>query len=198
MSWAFETSVDAAQWLKQRAEQDSTARASRTLLLGPDGFDAYLRVLALPDPTSVGQTEAEIADDVIESFPADVELVGKCIEALTGHTGTPDDLYFLLWDGWPYSPSLPSTVRITIGPSRRFALARGTYPGWRSRTDADAQGGYPPGFVWPVDRSWCVAYDVDSHFAGVGGTQDAIDAVQSHACQAVPWVTTDGVPTLYA
>ncbi len=198
MTWVFETSADAARWLVERADLDSSAGAARTLLLGPDGFDAYVRILGLPDPTRAGLAEAEIAEDILEAFPADVELVGKCIEALRDHTGTPDELYFLLWDGWPYSASLPSTGRITVGPSRRFALARGTYSGWRDWVDTDAQGGYPPGFVWPADRSWCVAYDVDSHFAGVGGTEDAVAEVRAQAFAAVAWASTDAVPALYA
>jgi len=27
-----------------------------------------------------------------------------------------------------------------------------------------------PAFVWPADQAWCVARDVDPHWAGIGGT----------------------------
>jgi len=31
-----------------------------------------------------------------------------------------------------------------------------------------------PAFVWPADHAWCVARDVDPHWAGVGATADLI------------------------
>jgi len=32
-----------------------------------------------------------------------------------------------------------------------------------------------PAFIWPADRSWCVADDVDPHWAGIGADRSAID-----------------------
>lgn len=32
-----------------------------------------------------------------------------------------------------------------------------------------------PAFVWPADRAWCVAADVDPHWAGIGADTAAID-----------------------
>jgi hypothetical protein len=29
--------------------------------------------------------------------------------------------------------------------------------------------------VWPADRTWCVAKDVDPHWAGIGADDDAIE-----------------------
>lgn len=34
-----------------------------------------------------------------------------------------------------------------------------------------------PAFVWPADRRWCFASDVDPHWAGVGGEDAAVDAL---------------------
>lgn len=28
-----------------------------------------------------------------------------------------------------------------------------------------------PAFLWPQDRSWCIASDVDSHWVGIGATE---------------------------
>jgi hypothetical protein len=36
-----------------------------------------------------------------------------------------------------------------------------------------SQGG-TPAFVWPADRSWCVAADIDPHWAGVGASEPVI------------------------
>ena len=41
-----------------------------------------------------------------------------------------------------------------------------TAAGWPDGTRLDAA---EPAFVWPADRAWCVAKDVDPHWAGIGG-----------------------------
>ena len=32
-----------------------------------------------------------------------------------------------------------------------------------------------PAFVWPADQSWCIANDVDPHWAGIGADTSAIE-----------------------
>ena len=32
-----------------------------------------------------------------------------------------------------------------------------------------------PAFIWPGDRTWCLANDVDPHWAGIGADSAAID-----------------------
>ena len=38
----------------------------------------------------------------------------------------------------------------------------------------------PPAFIWPADRSWCVALDVDPHYAGIGARSEAIARLVAH------------------
>jgi hypothetical protein len=33
----------------------------------------------------------------------------------------------------------------------------------------------PPAFMWPADHAWCIACDVDSHWAGIGAASTALD-----------------------
>jgi len=33
----------------------------------------------------------------------------------------------------------------------------------------------PPAFIWPADHAWCIANDVDPHWAGIGASVAAID-----------------------
>jgi hypothetical protein len=33
----------------------------------------------------------------------------------------------------------------------------------------------PPAFMWPADHAWCIASDVDPHWAGIGAATAAID-----------------------
>ncbi|HEY6933071.1 MAG TPA: hypothetical protein VI452_06695 [Marmoricola sp.] len=69
----------------------------------------------------------------------------------------------------------PEPVKVVV-PHRAYWLFRGPladvgrwraahgWPGEPRLSDAE------PAFVWPADHAWCVAKDVDPHWAGIGGT----------------------------
>ncbi|WP_370187483.1 hypothetical protein [Aeromicrobium sp.] len=162
--------VREAAWLVPAGTADTDA----TLWLGPTGFEAYARVLQLPDPAYDRQPEAELADEVLDGAPSDVELVTGIVDVLGSSS---DDHRFLLWDGYPYRPALPATPRFDLVGLRQYVLARGSVGDW-ARWVADAVEphgrAFPPAFAWPADRTWCVAFDVDAHFAGVGASEEAI------------------------
>ena len=42
--------------------------------------------------------------------------------------------------------------------------------------------GYEPAFVWPADHAWCVANDVDPHWAGIGGGAPLIELLVADPC----------------
>ena len=48
-----------------------------------------------------------------------------------------------------------------------------------------------PAFVWPADHAWCLAADVDPHWAGIGGSDELIDALlrisDLDIVEADPW-----------
>lgn len=65
-------------------------------------------------------------------------------------------------------------------PNRDYRLFGGALADWadwgpdaqfspRGAPDAD------PAFIWPADRTWCVANDVDPDFAVIGGPAEAIE-----------------------
>lgn len=69
------------------------------------------------------------------------------------------------------SPSIPKVVV----PQRAYWLFRGpladigrwdTAQEWPGQWRLDQA---VPAFVWPADHAWCVARDVDPHWAGIGG-----------------------------
>ncbi len=77
------------------------------------------------------------------------------------------------------SPSPPDPPKVVV-PHRAYWLFRGsladvgtwdTAAEWPGRYRLD---GAEPAFIWPADRAWCVARDVDPHWAGIGGTQSLI------------------------
>ena len=65
-------------------------------------------------------------------------------------------------------------------PARAYHLLHGTLADFDARQTSGAQSGPPgvevpdPAFIWPADRAWCVANDVDPHYAGIGGSAAAI------------------------
>lgn len=76
-------------------------------------------------------------------------------------------------------PSSPDAPKVVI-PNRAYFLFHGTVSelgDWEAaRTRPDQHQGMPdPAFIWPADHAWCVANDVDPHWAGIGADTAAID-----------------------
>lgn len=149
--------------------------------LGPAGYQAYARILFIPDPVASGQAEADVR--LPDNHPSDIWQARRAIHKLAQFTSTPQDCYFCLWEGYSDVP-LPREVEcgpLVVLPHRRYALLHGALSDI-DRWEEDFGGGSPippPALVWPADRSWCFASDVDPHWAGVGGTQEAINTLSN-------------------
>ena len=143
------------------------------------GWLPGLRACAIiPDPTYQGQQEWE-AD--LDASPGETEQWRALLQLLATETSDPSDCYFGLWEGWPLPESarrwptfgVPRSARIA---ARSFFLFRGRFRGcvWGEPAKAGVWGlpefslGGTPAFVWPSDHAWCVAADVDPHWAGEG------------------------------
>ncbi|SDS93969.1 hypothetical protein [Actinoplanes derwentensis] len=157
--------MSAADWLVQ-----SAAEAHQLITMGPDGFAAYARLRYVPDPVSAGQDEADV--DVPDDHPDDLSQARRALRVLAAFTGTPDDCYFALWDGYH---ELPPGPLLTDLPYRHFALFRG--PLRAIDEFGDSLPGEPPAIVWPADQSWCFTSDVDPHWAGIGAGPAAVRAL---------------------
>jgi hypothetical protein len=82
------------------------------------------------------------------------------------------------------APAFPSTVlsgpKLVI-PNRAYFLFRGAVSEFGDWAAAELWPGQPrpgmpnPAFIWPADHAWCVADDVDPHWAGIGADIRAID-----------------------
>lgn len=165
--------LTAARWIEQRPE-DWQRLAGR----GPVCFDRYSRLRILPDPAFPGQRETDVhlGPDALD----DTDQMGIVLAALAPYTETPEDCYFLLWEGWPSFHSEGAFPRVAI-PDRGYYLFHGSladFPDWNAQVEAllDDSEAPTPSFVWPADRSWCVTCDVDPHFATIGGSAEAIAA----------------------
>ncbi|GIE89658.1 hypothetical protein SAMN06264365_118138 [Actinoplanes regularis] len=68
-----------------------------------------------------------------------------------------------------------------VVPHRSYFLFRGRLADIGDWDAAEMWPGQPrldmpdPAFVWPADHAWCVANDVDPHWAGIGADLSAID-----------------------
>ena len=164
---------------------------------GPPDFPAYARLRFIPDPTKPGQTEADA--NVAEDHPSDAEQTQRAFEHLRRFTATPEDCYFCVWEGYPdlnFPPSVLHGPMVTI-PHRRYFLLHGSLGSW---DEAVRGGGYhfPPAFAWPADHSWCLARDVDPHWAGIGAEQAALDSLlKAPELDVAPAQPAEPQPTYY-
>ncbi|MHB1572248.1 MAG: hypothetical protein ACYC0H_24000, partial [Solirubrobacteraceae bacterium] len=159
---------------------------ARLVTFGPSGFATYARVRFIPDPTYEGQREVE-AD--LGGSRGEVEQWRALLQLLANETSDPSDCYLGLWEGWPLQESarrwptfgVPRGVRF---PARSFFLFHGALSDaeiWGPPAAAGIWGqpefanGGTPAFVWPSDHAWCVAADVDPHWAGIGATAPTIE-----------------------
>lgn len=140
---------------------------------GPSGFQAYGRLRYLPDPQFQGQAETEV--DLSAGHPSDLDAARRALLHLAAFTNTPNECYFCVWDGITSTPEDGPSVAI---PNRRYLLFAGALDEIRQwEQTGPSNSGVPPAFVWPADRRWCFASDIDPHWAGIGAERAAIDTL---------------------
>lgn len=181
MSLGICSDLSPASWLVT-----SDVPWDRLVTFGPAGFPAYARVRFIPDPTHRRQREWE-AD--LDASPSETEQWRALLQILARETSDPSDCYFGLWEGWPLSESVrrwptfgvPRSAQIA---ARSYFLFRGALSEaeiWGEPAAAGIWGlpefsqGGTPAFVWPSDHAWCVAADIDPHWAGIGATVPTIE-----------------------
>ena len=98
---------------------------------------------------------------------------------------------------WRSMPQLPKVMV----PNRAYWLFRGpladvgTWDTAQDRPDQCRLDEAEPAFVWPADHAWCVARDVDPHWAGIGGTTTLISRLMADPrLDAVPADPTEVQP----
>jgi hypothetical protein len=143
--------ADPAQWLL-RAGVDW----QDLVRYGPPGFEVYVRI-AFP------QDSGADAGHPPGEAPADV--VRAALATLGAYTATPSKGYAAIWEGWTSGTPAPHAPRVEI-THRAMLLFTGPVDALR---DAPALAWYGPAagiaqephLVWPEDRAWCLACEVD-------------------------------------
>ncbi|WP_432846603.1 hypothetical protein ACQPXB_38600 [Amycolatopsis sp. CA-161197] len=168
MAFEYLADTSVAEWLARTGTPDE-----QLILFGPAGYEAYARLRFIPDPERPGQQEADVR--LPEDHQSDIQQARRALHELSRLTETPDECYFCVWEG--YSDVTPQGETLLALPCRRYWLLRGTVNDLDDWETELGTGGpiAPPAFVWPADRSWCFASDVDPHWAGIGATSQAIE-----------------------
>lgn len=175
--------AEAARWLLR-----SDVGWADLVTFGPPGFEVYVRI-SLAAGSDV-ETSAG-------GRPADA--VRLALQTLAAYTSTPVKGYAAIWEGWGGGPTAPQAPRVEI-PNRAMLLFTGRVEALR---DAPALAWYgsaegcaqEPHLVWPEDRAWCLACEVDEEVEfSVGCSGDASQALARALPDAVRTVRY-GEPT---
>lgn len=138
-------STEAANWLLA-----SDADWWDLVRYGPPGFDTYVRIAINPDPHG---TEHE----------GEARGLRLALGVLARYTSTPVVAYAAIWEGWTSLLPIPTAPRVHI-PNREMLLFTGPVDVMRDAPGlawGDAETYQEPHLVWPKDRRWCVAFEVD-------------------------------------
>jgi hypothetical protein len=79
-----------------------------------------------------------------------------------------------------FPPSVLRGPKVVV-PNRSYYLFRGAVSDFGDWGAAEMWPGKPrlhmpdPAFIWPADHAWCIANDVDPHWAGIGADVSVID-----------------------
>jgi hypothetical protein len=131
------------------------------------------------------------------------EVLGPLAEHLIRATADADDVWLCLWEGWGWLHGSPAVSHFgsndLIPPAlghELMAMPRVRLP-WRDYllfrgplSELARWGHYPmpsqhpdwfltqsPSLIWPHDRNWCVATEIDHESTFVGGPETLIEAL---------------------
>lgn len=137
---------------------------------GPPGYDVYVRIALTLDPEGVDGTSGEVID-----------AVRAALATLARYTTTPASGYAAVWEGWVSDD--PPAAPVVVIPHRTMLLFAGPVEALRDAPDLAWYGekadvAQEPHIVWPEDRAWCLACEVDEELEfTVGCSADAFQAL---------------------
>jgi hypothetical protein len=156
------SSAEAAQWLL-----GSAVDWWDLVRYGPPVFDVYVRIAFDPGPEGLERA-------------GDDPGLRLALAVLATHTAARTG-YAAIWEGWSGVLPPPSAPRVHI-PNRTMLLFTGPVEVLRDAPGlawpGHGQTYQAPHLVWPEDRAWCLACEVDEEIEfTVGCTDDAAGAL---------------------
>jgi len=210
MALRFEPDLSHAAWIA-----GSDIDWVQLCCFGPDGFESTVRLFH-------GDRDG-LPDDDLESCEGDLSepQLRALVEVLVRHTGTPGDCFFALWDGFgdlygspsswtlsssgggaaappAFSPEVLDGPRLRI-PARDYLLFRGALVDAGDWGAAEMWPGVPhrinsPNLMWPADRAWFVATEIDQPWTAVSGSAALIGDVVASGLDVEPVVPSPRPP----
>jgi hypothetical protein len=108
-------------------------------------------------------------------------------DVLRAHTGTPDDVFFAVWDGFGYIAATAPTLALA---AREHWLLRGPVD-LAAANMAPEPWEQSASLWWPADRAWFVATDLDLVTTYVGGSAACVNALLAHPALEAAAVPVD-------
>jgi hypothetical protein len=150
---------------------------------GPSHFEAYARLRYVDDPAYDGQTAADLD---IPGDHSDLAEAMDLLRVLARFTSRSGECYAGVWDGYMSAAARRAAISdraIFEIENRAYILFVGLMEeifDWAGSSEFQGVD-RPPVFVWPADQQCCVASDIDTHWAGIGASNAAVDALVKHS-----------------
>ncbi|MCY3639327.1 MAG: hypothetical protein OXI16_06530 [Chloroflexota bacterium] len=142
----------------------------------------------------------------------DPEDIVELSRLLSDFTGTPDQYYFAVWDGYGsfsvggsalYTPSggISLLPAVDVENAQRIKGVAREYILFSGPPSINDFFGFPgldgPNIWWPEDRSWSVSTDIDLDSTYIGASEECIERLISHPSLEV-LRTTSNAPVYMA
>ena len=105
------------------------------------------------------------------------ELARSLQRILAQFTVSSDPCWFGIWEGFGFLSDSQRQAPMISTKHRSWLLFRAPLAAMDQSFFPDCSGHYPANLVWPEDRSWCVATEIDLEATYVCGSEELIAAV---------------------
>jgi hypothetical protein len=143
---------------------------------------------APPTDSPTGAVSWPGSDPEVGNLPP--AMLASVLEVLAGFTADPGDCYHAVWDGWGWRHGDGATGPLLSHPNRDYLLFHGPLRAALSighQVTADWRLPQSPSLLWPADRSWLLATEIDFDSTLVGGsTQLVQELLQATRLEAWP------------
>ena len=112
---------------------------------------------------------------------------------LARHTRTAEASWFAIWDGFTSPGDSECVGELALAGSRNMRLFRGPLERRLTECRPENPAYRAPNLIWPDDRAWCVATEVDYRWTYVGGSGPCIaEILAERRLETLPTTPSEG------